>query len=52
MFTPVVVSPGYRHTGQRDTQESSASQCALVVVRLSLLLLHPGLLHVASGLSQ
>ena len=51
MFTSVV-SPGYRHAGQRDTQESSASQCALVTLWVSLLLLHPGLLHVAGGLPQ
>ena len=45
-------SPGHRDAGQRDPEESSASQCSLVVVRLSLLLLHPGLLHVAGGLPQ
>ena len=57
MFTSQVpgltlFSPGDRHPGQRDSQESSARQCALAVVRLSLLLLHPGLLHVAGSLPQ
>ena len=51
MFT-FVLSPGHRHSGQRNTQESSASQRALVALRVSLLLLHPGMLHVAGGLSQ
>ena len=48
----IIFSPGHRDAGQRDPEESSASQCALVVVRLPLLLLHPGMLHVAGGLSQ
>ena len=45
-------APGDRHPGQRDSQESSARQCALAVVWVSLLLLHPGLLHVAGSLPQ
>ena len=43
---------GHSDKSECDSPESSASQCSLAVVWLSLLLLHSWLLHVAGGLPQ